>query len=84
MAGNATLPGQRPELDTGILDVIMGKSDSLTMKEKLAYAVDQTNDVESRIEALDDFEMVSRAAARHPIHGRGWKLISISVNRTHR
>ena len=28
------------------------------MKEKMGYAMDETNDVEKRIEALDDFEMV--------------------------
>lgn len=55
------LPGQtaaNTTLNTDILDLIMGKPDSLTMKEKMAFAVDENNDIEERVEALDDFEML--------------------------
>jgi hypothetical protein len=41
-----------------MLDLIMGKPDSLTMKEKMATASDTSLDVETRVEALDDFEML--------------------------
>lgn len=41
-----------------ILEMLMGKPDSTTMREKLEYAQNEENDVEKRIEALDDFEMV--------------------------
>jgi hsp70-interacting protein len=49
----------RQELNSEILDIIMGKSDSTMMKEKMAYAIDAEMPVDKRIEALDDFEMVS-------------------------
>jgi hypothetical protein len=45
-----------------ILEMLMGKPDSTTMREKLEYAQNAENDVDSRVEALDDFEMVSRRA----------------------
>jgi hypothetical protein len=41
-----------------ILEMLMGKPDSVTMREKLEYAQDESNTTEKRIEALDDFEMV--------------------------
>lgn len=41
-----------------MLDLILGKGDSITMKEKMAFATDENNSVEDRVEALDDFEMV--------------------------
>lgn len=44
-----------------MLDAIMGKSDATMMKEKMAYAMDDKMPVDKRIEALDDFEMVSCA-----------------------
>lgn len=59
--GVAPLP--RTDLNPDILDVIMGKSDSVVMKEKMAFAVDESNTVDDRIEALDDFEMVRSATA---------------------
>lgn len=51
---------QRPRqnLDTGVIDAILGKSDAQLMKEALAVAVDETKNEEDRIQALDDFEMV--------------------------
>ena len=45
-----------------MLDLILGKSDSLSMKEKMAFALESSNPVDDRVEALDDFEMVSAAA----------------------
>jgi hypothetical protein len=42
-----------------MLDHIMGKGDSAIMKEKMAFAMDETNSEDDRVEALDDFEMVS-------------------------
>lgn len=41
-----------------ILEMLMGKPDSTTMREKLEYAQNEGNEVDKRIEALDDFEMV--------------------------
>ncbi|WWC62527.1 uncharacterized protein I303_105123 [Kwoniella dejecticola CBS 10117] len=49
---------QRSDLTTEMLDLILGKSDSITMKEKMAFAVDESNPLEERVEALDDFEML--------------------------
>jgi hypothetical protein len=46
------------EESNAILEMLMGKPDSTTMKEKLEYAQNEENVVEKRIEALDDFEMV--------------------------
>jgi hypothetical protein len=42
-----------------MLDHIMGKSDAVVMREKLNIALDEKNDVNERVFALDDFEMVS-------------------------
>jgi hypothetical protein len=41
-----------------MLDLIMGKSDSVVMKEKMEIASDESRPVDERVEALDDFEMV--------------------------
>jgi hsp70-interacting protein len=46
------------EESNAILEMLMGKPDSTTMREKLEYAQNEDNEVEKRIEALDDFEMV--------------------------
>jgi hypothetical protein len=56
---------KRNDLTSEMLDLIMGKSDSVVMKEKMAIAVDESRDVDERVEALDDFEMVS--TPRHPL-----------------
>jgi hypothetical protein len=50
---------KRSDLTTEMLDLILGKSDSITMKEKMAFALEESNSVDERVEALDDFEMVS-------------------------
>jgi len=44
----------------------MGKPDSTTMREKLEYAQNEENDVDSRVEALDDFEMVGLSCCWKP------------------
>jgi hsp70-interacting protein len=49
---------QQP-LDPGIIDVILGKPDSVLMKEDLEVAVDQNRAVDERVDALEDFETVS-------------------------
>lgn len=45
-------------LDPEIIDMILGKSDAVVMKEKLAFAVDESREEDERVEALDDFEML--------------------------
>ena len=49
---------QQP-LDPGIIDLILGKPDSVVMKENLDVAVDEAKDVDDRVAALEDFETVS-------------------------
>lgn len=49
---------KKEDLTSEMLDLILGKGDSITMKEKMAFAIDESNSVEDRVEALDDFEMV--------------------------
>ncbi|CAE6462491.1 unnamed protein product [Rhizoctonia solani] len=46
------------ELDPAIIDMILGKSDAVIMKEKLAIAQDESREEDERVEALDDFEML--------------------------
>lgn len=57
----AAAPVQPKKFDTAILDHIMGKSEAVIMREKLAIAVDEEQDLSERIMAMDDFEMVSIA-----------------------
>lgn len=45
-----------------ILEMLMGKPDSVTMREKLDFARDESMSVDDRVSALDDFEMVCRLA----------------------
>nr|ODN93980.1 hsp70-like protein [Cryptococcus depauperatus CBS 7841] len=47
----------REDLTTEMLDLIMGKGDSIIMKEKMAIATDENQSIDSRVKALDDFEM---------------------------
>lgn len=56
---NRPPPQPRTDLDPGIIDHILGKSDAVLMKEALAVAVYESQDQEARLQALDDFEMVS-------------------------
>ncbi|TFK92156.1 nucleotide exchange factors-like protein [Polyporus arcularius HHB13444] len=55
---NAPPPQPRTDLDPGIIDAILGKSDAELMKEALAVAVDEKRDEDERLQALDDFEML--------------------------
>lgn len=55
-----TDPSRIQNLDPGIIDAILGKPDSELMKEALAIAVDEKKSDDERIQALDDFEMVSK------------------------
>ncbi|KAH9943906.1 nucleotide exchange factors-like protein [Amylocystis lapponica] len=48
----------RKDLDPGIIDAILGKSDAQLMKEALAVAVDDARDEDDRVQALDDIEML--------------------------
>ncbi|ORX40046.1 nucleotide exchange factor Fes1-domain-containing protein [Kockovaella imperatae] len=57
-AHSTNTPAANPALNSEILEAIMGKSDSTVMKEKMAFALDESNDVDQRVEALDDFEML--------------------------
>ena len=46
------------ELDPGVIDAILGRPDSVLMKEALATARDASLDEDARLTALDDLEMV--------------------------
>ena len=46
------------DLDPGIIDAILGRPDSVLMKEALAKAQDASLDEDARLTALDDLEMV--------------------------
>lgn len=50
---------KRSDLTGEMLDHILGKSDSIIMKEKMAIASDTSKSMDERVQALDDFEMVS-------------------------
>ncbi|GBE86961.1 Hsp70 nucleotide exchange factor FES1 [Sparassis crispa] len=51
-------PQPRKDLDPGIIDAILGKSDAQLMKDALTIAVDEKRDEDERVQALDDFEML--------------------------
>ncbi|KAH9920818.1 nucleotide exchange factor Fes1-domain-containing protein, partial [Epithele typhae] len=55
---NRPPPQPRTDLDPGIIDAILGKSDAVLMKEALGKAVDEKLDEDERVQALDDFEML--------------------------
>ncbi|RPD63349.1 nucleotide exchange factors-like protein [Lentinus tigrinus ALCF2SS1-6] len=55
---NGPPPQPRTDLDSGIIDAILGKSDAELMKEALTVAVDEKRDEDERLQALDDFEML--------------------------
>ena len=63
-------PAERKDLDPAIIDYILGKPDSVQMKEDLAIAVDPSKSEDERIGALDHLEMVSmlRLLIRMCIH----------------
>ncbi|KIM41805.1 hypothetical protein M413DRAFT_18747 [Hebeloma cylindrosporum] len=49
---------ERKDLDPAIIDYILGKPDSVQMKEDLAVAVDPSKSEDERISALDHLEML--------------------------
>lgn len=51
-------PPTRKDLDPGIIDYLLGKPDAVLMKEALEIALDESRDEGTRIQALDDFEML--------------------------
>jgi hypothetical protein len=51
-------PERLRQLDPGILDQILGKSDAQLMKESAEKALDESQPLSSRITALEDLEMV--------------------------
>lgn len=57
-APSTSEPKKDNKLSTEILDLIMGKPDSVTMKEKMEIATNKAADVDERVQALDDFEML--------------------------
>lgn len=50
--------GKRPDLDPGVLDAMMGKSEAQMMQEELAVAVSASRSEDDRAVALDNFEML--------------------------
>lgn len=51
-------PRDISKLDPGIIDAILGKPDSVKMKEALGVALDESVPEDARLIALDDFEML--------------------------
>ncbi|KAH9476827.1 Hsp70 nucleotide exchange factor FES1 [Psilocybe cubensis] len=51
-------PAERKDLDPAIIDMILGKPDSVQMKEDMAIAVDDAKSEDERINALDHMEML--------------------------
>ena len=56
--GDGTVNRPQQPLDPGIIDHILGKPDSVLMKESLAVAVDDQRGVDERADALEEFETV--------------------------
>jgi hypothetical protein len=75
-ANDGSQPPHRPQqpLDTAIIDHILGKPDSVLMKEAVAVAVKTNREDDDQVSALDGLEMVSqpipydsRSDARGPL-----------------
>jgi hsp70-interacting protein len=76
--GSRPPPQPRKDLDPGIVDFILGKPDSVLMREALEVAVNHDRDEEERVTALDNLEMVPlESPSRHPA---GW-LIRVDIVR---
>lgn len=83
--GNSNRPAEQKHLDPGIIDMILGKPDSVLMKESLAIATDEEKSVDDRLDALDNFEMVCMHARTNDILDRLLRIniiLEISVNTT--
>ena len=70
-------PLARKDLDPGIIDHILGKSDAVLMKDALEVALDENRDEDARIQALDDFEML----AEHIDNANGMHTYILSLHR---
>lgn len=70
----------RSDLTSEMLDLIMGKSDSMIMKEKMEIACDESKDVDERVGALDDFEMVSLYRPVFPKYRGEFEYIGIFLS----
>lgn len=57
--GGQQASAQPRQIDPAIIDTILGKPESELMKEALAVAVDTEKSEDDRLQALDNFEMVS-------------------------
>ena len=51
-------PPVRKDIDTDVINYILGKPDAVLMKEALEVALDEKRDEKARVQALDDFEML--------------------------
>jgi hsp70-interacting protein len=51
-------PSQVQNVDPGIIDAILGKSDAERMKDALKIGVDASQSEDDRVQALDDFEQL--------------------------
>ncbi len=60
-AANDRPPVSHKKIDTGIIDMILGKSDAELMKEDITVATDVTKSEDDRLAALDHLEMVSES-----------------------
>jgi len=49
---------QQQKLDTGIIDMILGRPDAEQMKEDVSAAGDESKSEDERLAALDHLEMV--------------------------
>lgn len=58
-------PAERKDLDPGVIDMILGKPDSVQMKEDMAVATDAARSEDERIDALDHLEMVSCVGTKY-------------------
>lgn len=56
--GSAAPQPPRRDLDPGIIDMILGKSDAEQMKEDMTVAMDEQRSEDERLDALDHLEMV--------------------------
>ena len=56
--GSNRQSAQPRQIDSEIIDAILGKPESELMKEALAVAVDTEKSEDDRLQALDNFEMV--------------------------
>jgi len=73
---------QQQKLDTGIIDMILGRSDAEQMKEDVGIASDRNKSEDERLAALDHLEMVSvqRLDGRY-VNSRVYSLLSKSIMR---